>query len=196
MSIKNIVLAAIVGPIALAITPVRAESPAAAMVSHPCAGCHGTLGQSQGQAPLIAGLPATYIRSAMLAYKSGERASTIMGRLARGYSDEEINAMADFFAAQPWKPAAQTVDTGLAAHGGELQASRFCSACHGPTGVSPSPTTPNLNGQYADYLYFQMQDIQNPAVGISAGASVMRAMFTGLSEEDKMALAAFYASQK
>jgi sulfide dehydrogenase cytochrome subunit len=68
-----------------------------------CANCHGTNGVSQGGVPGLAGQGRAYIIAQMSAFKSGQRsgpASTIMHQLAKGYTDEQIAAMADFFSAQ------------------------------------------------------------------------------------------------
>ena len=72
-------------------------TPSGAMLGNTCAGCHGTNGVSVGSAPSLKGLPPDYIVTAMKAFRSGERPSTIMGRIAKGYNDEEIAAMAKFF---------------------------------------------------------------------------------------------------
>ncbi|MGF1545914.1 MAG: c-type cytochrome [Thiotrichales bacterium] len=64
-----------------------------------CMGCHGTDGMSATAIPpMIKGLPADYFESALLDFKSGKRPSTIMGRIAKGFSDAEIKATAHFFA--------------------------------------------------------------------------------------------------
>lgn len=68
-----------------------------------CANCHGTNGQTQGGIPGLAGQGRAYIITQMAAFKSGQRSgpsATIMHQLAKGYSDEQIAAMADYFAAQ------------------------------------------------------------------------------------------------
>ncbi len=64
-----------------------------------CMGCHGTEGMSATAIPpMIKGLPADYFETALLEFKSGKRPSTIMGRIAKGFSDDEIKATAAFFA--------------------------------------------------------------------------------------------------
>ena len=71
-----------------------------------CANCHGTNGNAQPGGFPLAGRDRKYIIDQMAAFKAGARtgpASTIMHQLAKGYSDEQIALMADFFAAQ--KPA-------------------------------------------------------------------------------------------
>lgn len=71
-----------------------------------CASCHGTNGQSQGGMPSLAGGNRANFIAQMNAFKTGARsgpAATIMHQLAKGYSDDQIGLMADYFAAQ--KPA-------------------------------------------------------------------------------------------
>ena len=63
-----------------------------------CAGCHGEDGTSAGSAPSIKGLPAQHLKNTMMDFRSGKRPSTIMGRIAKGYTDDQISAMSDYFA--------------------------------------------------------------------------------------------------
>jgi len=69
-----------------------------------CAPCHGTNGQEFLEAmPPLAGMPAEQFTKAMIAYREGTRAAIIMDRVARGFNDEEIKAMAEWFEKQPVK---------------------------------------------------------------------------------------------
>ncbi len=70
-----------------------------AMLSNSCAGCHGTDGNSPGEIPSIAGKSVLYIEKALLEFRSGERPGTVMGRHTKGYTEEEIRLIAEFFAA-------------------------------------------------------------------------------------------------
>ncbi|MGH8753778.1 MAG: c-type cytochrome [Burkholderiales bacterium] len=65
-----------------------------------CANCHGTDGKSTGVMPPLAGLDKNYIILQMQDFKHGKRPATIMHQLAKGYSDEQIELMAEYFAAQ------------------------------------------------------------------------------------------------
>jgi cytochrome subunit of sulfide dehydrogenase len=65
-----------------------------------CANCHGTLGVATGGMPGLAGLKKDYIIEQMRAFRDGKRQATIMHQLAKGYTDEQIVAMADFFSRQ------------------------------------------------------------------------------------------------
>ncbi len=69
----------------------------AAILANPCAGCHGMNGESAGPIPSINHLSADALVAAMKAFKSGERPATVMDRIAKGYTDEEIQRIADYF---------------------------------------------------------------------------------------------------
>ena len=65
-----------------------------------CANCHGTNGVSKGEVASLAGLPADRIVATMAAFKSGTLPATVMHQIAKGYTDDQIKAMAAYFAAQ------------------------------------------------------------------------------------------------
>jgi len=65
-----------------------------------CANCHGTNGVSKGGAPGLAGVAKAEIVRKMGDYKSGRTPATIMPQLARGYTEEQIDLVAGWFAAQ------------------------------------------------------------------------------------------------
>jgi sulfide dehydrogenase cytochrome subunit len=68
-----------------------------------CANCHGTTGSARGGMPSLAGQPKAYIVEQMKAFREGKRAATIMHQIAKGYTDQQIELIADHFARQ--KPA-------------------------------------------------------------------------------------------
>ena len=65
-----------------------------------CSGCHGTLGRSAGGMPTIAGLDQAYIVKQMKDFKSGARSATVMQQIAKGFNDEQIEALAAYFSLQ------------------------------------------------------------------------------------------------
>jgi sulfide dehydrogenase cytochrome subunit len=75
-----------------------AQDAPAPLAAQACAGCHGQSGAGAGAIPKIAGLPQDQFVSVMRAYQSDERKGTIMNRVARGFTDPEIKAMAHYFA--------------------------------------------------------------------------------------------------
>ena len=65
-----------------------------AMLADACAPCHGTDGRSPGAIPALSGKSADYIVQRMLEFKAGARQGTVMNRIAKGYDDDEIAAIA------------------------------------------------------------------------------------------------------
>lgn len=83
-----------------------AQNPIAsgAAMAWQCAPCHGTNGQEFLEAmPPLAGMPVEQFTKAMIAYREGTRPAIIMDRVARGFTDAEIDAMAVWFEKQPLK---------------------------------------------------------------------------------------------
>jgi cytochrome c553 len=78
------------------IDPLQARSLAAS-----CAACHGTDGRAQPGMVSLAGSNKDDMVRKMLDYKADRvPAATIMHQLAKGYTDEQIAAIAGYFAAQ------------------------------------------------------------------------------------------------
>jgi sulfide dehydrogenase cytochrome subunit len=67
------------------------------MLSNSCAGCHGTDGKSPGAIPSINGKSAEFITQSLEEFRAGSKPSTVMERHAKGYSDEEIKMIAEYF---------------------------------------------------------------------------------------------------
>jgi len=75
-----------------------------------------------------------------------------------------------------------------------LAKSAICASCHGPVGLSPVPTYPNLAGQqplYLDYALRRYRDGERR--GQQAG--MMYTVAQALSDADIADLAAYYAAQ-
>lgn len=180
-----------------------------------CVGCHGTDGVSRGPAsPSIAGMSKIYFVNAMLSYKYGadidkieaaaksmkldpddieghERLATVMDRIAKGYSDEEIGKLADYFAGKRPAPAAQSFDAALADKGKQVHEAS-CEKCH-EDGGRKGDGSGVLAGQWMPYLKHAITDFNGGHRGMP---KKMRANMKELSEKDFEALMHFYASQK
>lgn len=66
-----------------------------------CAACHGTNGKSAGGAiPGLAGMNKAYFLNEVKAFREGKREATLMHQISKGYTDAEMVALADYFAAQ------------------------------------------------------------------------------------------------
>lgn len=60
-----------------------------------CFICHGTDGKSPGAMPSLNGKSAAFIARKLIEFKAGKGRPTIMDRIARGYTDEEIARIAE-----------------------------------------------------------------------------------------------------
>jgi cytochrome subunit of sulfide dehydrogenase len=81
------------------LAPAHADpSRPAPLIAQSCAGCHGQNGAGQGSSPPIAGTAKQDFVQIWSAFRANERPATIMNRIARGYTDEEVSSLADYFA--------------------------------------------------------------------------------------------------
>lgn len=64
-----------------------------------CANCHGTLGIAQPGMESLAGVPKDELAKKMLDFKAGRKPATLMHQIAKGYTDEQIEQLAGYFAA-------------------------------------------------------------------------------------------------
>ena len=174
---------------------MAAEVPrSGAMLANTCAGCHGTYGHSAGELmPSLAGMDKRYLSKTMEDFRSGARPSTIMGRIAKGYSDQEIAAIAAFFSQKEWRAAPEEVDSKLATQGEAIHEQQ-CESCHAEGGRGGRPDVPRLAGQWQPYLYMQLRDMHDiDFEGIQP--LEMRKRVQKLSQEELEALSHYYASQ-
>ncbi|WP_040727840.1 cytochrome c [Thiomicrorhabdus sp. Kp2] len=128
------------------------------MLANTCVGCHGPNGVSHGPAtPSIAGISKDYFTESMNAYAAGDRPSTIMMRIAKGYSEEDIEAMADYFAKQKFASAPQQADAKLSTKGAKLH-DKYCEKCHSEGGSLSEDDAGILAGQWKPYLQYNLHD--------------------------------------
>jgi cytochrome c553 len=66
-----------------------------------CTGCHAAKRIPDSVIPRIAGRKADDIAKFMREYRSGAWPSSVMGRIAKGFDDSQIDAIAAWFAKQP-----------------------------------------------------------------------------------------------
>ena len=87
--------------ICMALAAFRASAAEAPPGASSCLGCHTASAAVETPVPPLTGLPAPRTAEAMRAFRAGTRPDTIMPRLAKGFSDDEIAALAAWYAAQP-----------------------------------------------------------------------------------------------
>jgi len=136
---------------------VLAAGASAVMLANNCAGCHGPNGVTNGPAtPSIAGMTEEYLTLSMQDYKNGTRKSTVMDRIAKGYSDDEIKAMAKYFSNLEYDGVKQKTNIKLAKKGKQL-AKRYCNSCHEKDGKLADGIG-ILAGQPMPYLDYTIAD--------------------------------------
>ena len=174
-------------------TAQLSAAPTATMLADTCAGCHGTDGASTGPAtPSIAGNSEIYMVDTMKAFKSGERPSTVMGRIAKGYSENEFKLMGSYFAKQPVTITSQKLDATRVAAGAKLFG-KNCEKCHDEKGGLADDDSGILASQWLTYLQYSMEDFQ---AGSREMAKKMKKKVDKLSDAELEALLQFFASQQ
>jgi sulfide dehydrogenase cytochrome subunit len=172
-------------------------TPRGMMLANTCVGCHGQGGSSLGPAtPTIAGMAVDTFTDTMKAYREGKRPSTVMGRLAKGYTDEDIAEMANYFTAQKFVRVAQKTDADKAKTGKKLHKDN-CEKCHEDGGFKDEDGSSILAGQWLPYLQFQLADFNAKKREMPEKMSKrLNAMVKDHGDKALDEVAHFYASQQ
>ncbi|MDT7928067.1 c-type cytochrome [Tepidimonas sp.] len=94
--LRSIVVASALGAATLAHAQVDQVKVWAAA----CANCHGTNGHAEPGMVALAGMDADAMTKSLLDFKAGRRPATLMHQISKGYTDDELRAIAAYFAAQ------------------------------------------------------------------------------------------------
>lgn len=182
---------------------VAAEAPAEVEV---CAACHGAEAPSPyPTVPTIHGLPQAVLDNALFDFRATIRpcrkpdcgADTKCPEIdfcaiAAGLTDEQIGALARWYASRSFVPAGEPYDAALAARGAQLHADK-CNSCHTDGGASSVDQATILRGQRKAYLGTAMEDFRQER---RVAVAEMDAMIRALSDEEVAALVEFYASPR
>lgn len=96
MNAKSVIFAVAVVGLGLSAQAQSASPPGTAS---PCSGCHAPRGLGSPVAS-IAGRDPNDIVTAMQEFRSGARSATVMDRIAKGFSDDEVRAIVASLGAQ------------------------------------------------------------------------------------------------
>ena len=162
-----------------------------------CVECHVTTGDTPDPlVPWLDAMPAQYIVTQTLYYKTGKRESTVMKYVADTVTNiQDLLDIAAFYAAR--KPVAgggdKTKQTEL---GREIYVSKNCQFCHGMDampGTEFISGAPPIAGQYAAYLEKTMLDFKT---GRRPGDAynLMKKSLLKLSDEEIAAVAAYISA--
>ncbi len=130
-----------------------------------CADCHEKDGNAtDGETPSIAGMSVDYFIESMNGYKTDARPALKlkdkkedMKDVVKKLSDEDINALAEHYSKQKFKPFKQEFDAGLAKAGKKLH-KKYCDKCHSEGGTSAEDDAGILAGQPINYLKYSMDN--------------------------------------
>lgn len=104
---KKIIVSALIGGAGLlsvpAINAQDMEISKGSVIAATCYTCHANYGASVKGMPSIDGMPTGRMKKALLELKEKKVASTVMGRHASGYTEEEITEVATFLGKQAKK---------------------------------------------------------------------------------------------
>jgi sulfide dehydrogenase cytochrome subunit len=157
-----------------------------------CTICHGEQGISDEPAyPSIAGIPVRLQAEALRAYRDGNRDCGPVPRMCKimvGITDEQIEHLAEHFAAFEFRPANQPFDESLLERGRHLHED-YCEVCHGDGPEDAEKSI--LHGQWAEYLRYSLSQYRG---GHRKQPPSMRRQTDKLTDEDIEALVNFYAS--
>jgi cytochrome c553 len=142
----------------LAAGPLAAQDAEAGRArAQACAACHGTDGNAVSpEIPSLAGQTWRYLYVQLRDFKEGRRNSAVMGPMAQALSREDMIALANFFAAQPLKPAAFAVDEARARLGKAKAEETLCTMCH-LGGFLGQNEIPRVAGQNYAYIVAQLK---------------------------------------
>ena len=172
-----------------------------------CVGCHGIIGYQASfpeihKVPMIAGQSATYLASALAAYKSGDRKHPTMRAIADTLSEQDIADLSAYYSqlgmqegdAPPAAAAKQPSERVQALISRDKD--NACTKCHGVNFNTPNDgTVAKLAGQHADYLYVALKQYKtdkNQQIGRSNG--VMSGQAKKFSNAELKELASYISS--
>ncbi len=135
---------------------------ARAIVEEKCHLCHGMEGEASSAIyPRLAGQNKTYLIKQLKNFRDGKRKSDTMNEMARGLTDEQIEALAEYFASKPARTH-RVRDKALAAvgyyiyhKGNKFSGIPACKSCHGEYGEG-NEKLPRLAGQHKRYVADQL----------------------------------------
>lgn len=190
--------------VSLVVTGSVVAQESAPEVTAVCALCHGESAPSQhADVPTLHGLPEIVIENALYDFRGGTRPcrkpacgetgkcpDTTMCVFAEPMKHEDMEVLAQWYAAQPFVPADQPYDPARAARGEALHMER-CEICHTQGGTDPVDEASILRGQHMDYLRQALEDYR---ASRRTAVAAMDRKVQELTEDEIETLVHYYAS--
>lgn len=158
--------------------------------SAPCAGCHGTDGNSVNpEWPKIAGQHSDYLTKQLINFKDGERENALMAGQVAALNEQDMADLGAYYASLDGAPGTADpakVELGQSIYraGNAASGVAACIACHSPTGAgNPLANFPALSGQHATYTVAQLKAFRAGARANDA-AQMMRNVASKMTDAE------------
>ena len=174
------------------------------IIDEACVFCHGERGEASNPIyPRLAAQNREYLAKQLRLFRSGARKSSIMNEQAADLSDEDIEALATYFASQP-PQAHKLPDTEqekllwqvgkyIFRFGDAYQDIPPCMTCHGKD-ARGSRTLPRLAGQHRKYIVNQLLAFQTGKR--KTDDAIMRSIAKNLSRLEMEAVGLYLSTLK
>jgi len=163
-----------------------------------CAGCHGADGNSVvPNFPKLAGQGQKYLLKQLNDVKTGKRVIIEMTGMLDGFSEQDLENLAAYFAAQKstgGQAKKDLVEAGEILYRAGNPATKIaaCTACHGPSGKGVELAAfPALSGQHADYIAAQLKKFRSGERANDGDTRMMRSVAALLSDKEIEAVASY-----
>jgi len=174
--------------------PLSARADTTAEKLTVCLACHGEKGQSgTPEVPSLGAQNAPYTLIQIFLFREKQRVFDVMNEATHGFSDADLQDMADAIAKLPApRPAEQSSEPQRLAAGKALADRYRCNVCHRPN-FAGQENVPRIAAQREDYLLKTMREYKsNARRGYDA---TMAEALQPVSDEEIAALAYFVARQ-
>ena len=166
-----------------------------------CTGCHGKGGAEpdRDKHPTLAGQVAAYTYKQLRDYKDGSRENRRMNEVVERLTDEQLAALAAWYAQQPIASVEVDADEqvsdetiALVFRGDKTRMIQPCASCHGPRGEGAIIDVPAIAGQNVKYFVNTMKDYAKEKRANDI-YSRMRIIAKALTRDEINELAVYYA---
>lgn len=149
-----------------------------------CVSCHGKQGVSlNNNWPNLAGQKQGYLIKEITAFRDGTRKNPLMSSQVKHLSDQQINALANYFSVQKNTTKAAKTENIKGKH-----VRARCISCHGMSGITVNTLWPNLAGQKAGYLEKQLLAFKNG----QRNSPIMEVIAKELTDDEIKNVAQYY----
>lgn len=160
----------------------------------PCKSCHGPASSRKAGLPRLAGLNASYVARELLAFANGLRRHEEMRAATMFLKPQDMADLGNYYSTL--RPAASGTTSTIMGNGALIHIHGAhgvtpCGQCHGVDATGADDDAPPLAGQEPSYVVEQLRAF---ADGTRKSRNAMNQIAARLSEDERIALAEFYAS--